>query len=62
LERRLGEAVMIEDTGIFVVIVVIATIVIIKWRLMLAIIAAIIVALVITGLVQVLSVLSGSGA
>jgi hypothetical protein len=62
LERRLGEAVMIEDTGTFVVIVVIATIVIIKWRLMLAIIAAIIVALVITGLVQVLSVLSGSGA
>lgn len=53
---------MIEDTGTFVVIVAIAAIVIIKWRLMLAIIAAIIVALVITGLVQVLSALSGSGA
>jgi hypothetical protein len=53
---------MIEDPGTFVAIVIIVAIMIIKWRLVLVIITAIIVALVITGLVQVLSALSGSGA
>jgi hypothetical protein len=52
---------MIDDPGTFVVIVIIVAIMITKWRLMLAIIAAIIVALVITGLIHVLSALGGSG-
>jgi len=53
---------MIEDPGTFVVIVISVAIMILKWRLVLVIITAIIVALVITGLIQVLSALSGSGA
>jgi hypothetical protein len=53
---------MFEDPGTFVVTVIVAAILITKWRLMLAIIATIIVALVITGIAQVLTTLNGIGA
>jgi hypothetical protein len=61
-DRSPGEAVMFEDPGTFVVTVIVAAILITKWRLMLAIIATIIVALVITGIAQVLTTLNGIGA